>query len=426
MGRNKVHDEAVLVWYEKSKVNPQAITARIISVVRDYSGDYREVQTQYNISYMYLFEPGRSIMFSGYSKLKGKNVYSGFDISFSSKFWSKHVSKDNIQRAVKGTPFQYCTWEKYTRYPNYRYISDMTEFFDLASRYPCIEYLTKMGFENLVFAKLMRDQTYGAIHWNGKNIFEVLRLNKSELNEIRKSQMKLKPIELRYYQKSKKKNLELSIHEAVMLSELETPIFKEYMDDIQKLTSEKKAVKYILKQLRTDQYRHGYNVVVDWKDYMSQCREFRIDLSEERNLFPNNLHSAHTKLTARMKMKKDKAINKKIMDRSAVLKAYCFEKNGLLLRPAESTAELFIEGRSLQHCVGQYADQHASGRTAIFFIRRCEEPDKPFYTLELRGNQIVQCQGYKRVAMTPEVENFVNLFKQEKLMSNKKKMEVAV
>jgi hypothetical protein len=59
-------------------------------------------------------------------------------------------------------------------------------------------------------------------------------------------------------------------------------------------------------------------------------------------------------------------------------------------------AELKAEGKALHHCVGTYAERVANGSTNIFFIRKAEQPDTPYYTLEIGQNgSIVQCRGNK-------------------------------
>lgn len=67
------------------------------------------------------------------------------------------------------------------------------------------------------------------------------------------------------------------------------------------------------------------------------------------------------------------------------------------------------------------------GDTDILFIRNCQEPDKPFYTLEYKNGNIVQCRTYHNKERTPEVANFLDKWKSF-LKSNKtntKKREVA-
>ena len=75
--------------------------------------------------------------------------------------------------------------------------------------------------------------------------------------------------------------------------------------------------------------------------------------------------------------------------------------------------ELKKEGEALHHCVGTYMERVRKGETMIFFIRRKEEPEKPYYTLEWHG-KVVQCRGSHNCDMTPEVKAFVQIF-QEKM-----------
>lgn len=55
-----------------------------------------------------------------------------------------------------------------------------------------------------------------------------------------------------------------------------------------------------------------------------------------------------------------------------------------------------------------YAKRHAGGETAIFFIRRASQPEKPFFTLELDEKRlnVRQNRGLRNCARTPEVQAF--------------------
>ena len=90
------------------------------------------------------------------------------------------------------------------------------------------------------------------------------------------------------------------------------------------------------------------------------------------------------------------------------LKKYCFTCGGLSIHPAESEIEMINEGRELHHCVATYATRHANGRTAIFFIRHTNEPDKPYFTLEysFKYMRVMQNRGYHNADRTEEVKKF--------------------
>lgn len=421
-------DRAVLVWYEKSKVNPHAITARVISVVRDYSGDFKNVETQFNCSYQYLFEPGGSFWAPRWEHVKpNPKITSAFDRFYSGYgTWPRFRSDSNIRHAVKGTPFQYSTWEKYVRYANQSYVTDMVHFFDLAARYPCVEYLTKVGLQGMVWAKLYNTQTHGAINWNGKSLPKVLRITKQDIKEIRESGLDFQPHHLRYFQKARKKNLDISISEAFILADLEYSSYRDYYKIALTFGPEQKIVKYFLKQIKKGHYSKATDVLIDWRDYRKQCAELGISLNEEHNLFPNDLHAVHTKLTHRIKIKRDKLINQKIKQRVLTLNKLTFEWNGYLIRPAHSSIELFEEGKRLKHCVGSYSKDYAEGKTDIFLIREIENPDAPFYTMEVHQNKVIQCRGLRNCSMTEDVKKLVEQFNSQKLNPKKNRAKAGV
>lgn len=69
------------------------------------------------------------------------------------------------------------------------------------------------------------------------------------------------------------------------------------------------------------------------------------------------------------------------------------------------------------------ADRHAKGKCTIILIRRLEEPEVPFYTMELVGpeKRIIQVRGNHNCGMTQEVEAFVESYKKYLAEVGKKK-----
>jgi hypothetical protein len=87
----------------------------------------------------------------------------------------------------------------------------------------------------------------------------------------------------------------------------------------------------------------------------------------------------------------------------------CFDKDGLTLLPPKSADEIIAEGHALHHCVGSYAERAANGECVILFLRKTDQPDEPFYTIELRDNQIAQARGRNSSEPTPEVQKFLDI-----------------
>ena len=77
--------------------------------------------------------------------------------------------------------------------------------------------------------------------------------------------------------------------------------------------------------------------------------------------------------------------------------------------------DLVDEGKALHHCVGSYIDSVAEGKCLIVFVRRVEEPKKPYVTLEVRDGKIAQIHGDRNSEPTEEVQKFVELWSRKVL-----------
>lgn len=79
---------------------------------------------------------------------------------------------------------------------------------------------------------------------------------------------------------------------------------------------------------------------------------------------------------------------------------------------ARSQAELIKEGNALSHCVGRcgYDRKMAREETLIFFVRKMEELDKPFVTLEysIKQKKVLQCYAYNNTKPDDNVIEFAN------------------
>ena len=88
----------------------------------------------------------------------------------------------------------------------------------------------------------------------------------------------------------------------------------------------------------------------------------------------------------------------------------------------KNAEEIRREGRTLNHCVGNYVERVAKGETLILFVRKESDPETPYFTLEYRNNHVVQCRGKFNCAMPKEVESFVKLF-ERKMQEEDRKQE---
>lgn len=94
-----------------------------------------------------------------------------------------------------------------------------------------------------------------------------------------------------------------------------------------------------------------------------------------------------------------------------------FTANGLSVVAPTHPGDLAKEGLELRHCVKSYIDKVINGSTNIVFIRKNDDLEKPFFTVEVSNSgTIEQVHGFSnRNANTePGLENFVKEWAKEK------------
>ena len=104
-----------------------------------------------------------------------------------------------------------------------------------------------------------------------------------------------------------------------------------------------------------------------------------------------------------LRQQKFEKLNKKRIER------FEHEDAEFIIRVPRQLSEIVREGSLLHHCVGGYTNSVAEGRTNILFLRRKSSPDMPFYTIEVRENDLVQIHGScnKWLGNDPEAIPFV-------------------
>lgn len=214
--------------------------------------------------------------------------------------------------------------------------------------------------------------------------------------------------------------------------------YKKELNLMLKFRSFRKCVSYAKKQSLLCGCAYSYTVNVThnffmtYSDYISEGKKLNYDFTSESVVFPQKVSIAHQEqieFERQQELEEEKRKYKNFEKRLKRLKKkYTFSDGKFLIRPAENSDELLIEGNELHHCVYScYKDRYMEGDTDILFIRNCQEPDKPFYTLEYKNGNIVQCRTYHNKERTSEVANFLDKWKSF-LKSNKtntKKREVA-
>ena len=93
--------------------------------------------------------------------------------------------------------------------------------------------------------------------------------------------------------------------------------------------------------------------------------------------------------------KKDKEYAQKFGKRKEIWEKWVFENDKFLITYPESTTDIANEGICLRHCVKSYIPSVLDGRTNILFLRKKEETNVPYFTIEIDNNgNLRQVHGF--------------------------------
>lgn len=290
-------------------------------------------------------------------------------------------------------------------------------YFNFYHRYPFVEQMIKIGWYRLVRELFEKDGAAEREGFkNGRNILETCGISRSQfilLREATNGNPALR--DLRIIKHAEQKEIRLTVDDLNILRFTHDEGYYDFFDkflDAMRYTTLYKLDKY----LKCQKIMHKQ----DYFDYTGWLREMGYDMRNEFNIYPRNFVEKHDEMAKAYQKFKDKQHREEIKKFNRMLKRMRKElkednplnlqAQGLFIRLPYRAAELKTEGEKLHHCVGTYIDRVMKGETAIFFVRRIESPDEPFYTLEWKDHRIVQCRGSHNCGMTPEVKAFTMLF----------------
>ncbi len=245
-----------------------------------------------------------------------------------------------------------------------------------------------------------RTDVLHGVDWKKKKPHEMLRLTKEELtyfNSAEDAPKRLKAMLL-----ARKYNVPCRLGEEV------TKVTASQQEDFLKRgVLPGKAERYLDKQAARYKNRlwPGYLL-----DYWTMAERLGEDLADCDVMWPQNLQRAHDQMQERQKAEAAEERRGRFRQRYERMKKYAFEDGGIFIRPCETEEELIAEGKALHHCVASYAERHARGELTIFFIRRKDKPDEPWYTLNFNEKtlSVTENRGLCNCDRTEEVRNFEN------------------
>ena len=295
-----------------------------------------------------------------------------------------------------------------------------------------VEYLAKGRFYRLL-EETSEDVSYhtgygsyNSLNPTGEDIHEVLYLwDSQKINRLRQENGGTSMLEWLQWSDSKKKKIK---SETLAWYENNRITNGSYTRSrASRCLSPEQLMHYIDRQ-RAESYqgkRTAKSIFEAYEDYLSMAEKLGKDLSDEMIYRPRELKRRHDELVEahrrymeaeRARMRQDEA-RKKAMEMeekypgsgsilAEIKPEYEYEGEHFRIIVPQNFYEITLEGMELHHCAGateRYFDRILQRETFICFLRRTEEPGKPFYTIEVEpGGTIRQHRGM--YDMEPDID----------------------
>lgn len=169
----------------------------------------------------------------------------------------------------------------------------------------------------------------------------------------------------------------------------------------------------------------GINIptIIKYRDYIEMASSLGNDIHDEiiyRDKKWRQRHDIHLAELNRIRGEEEKKAEAMAKDHWKAIKRdyerntdiFGWEKDGYCIIVPKSAAEINEEGRRQHHCVGaqdQYKTRMALRKSYIVFLRKADKPNKPYYTIEVNENRVIQYYAaYDRQPDKEEVKKILD------------------
>ena len=314
----------------------------------------------------------------------------------------------NLKRLRKGTKLQYVPVEVLFRH-NPGCYSNPTDMFRNMVRHPQIEYLIKAGLYRLAW-ELAAGRGRETVDWNKKKLWEAMKVTKEQLHFCIRINISARGLEV----------LQIANEYRVSLTEGQLRFFEAEIGP--------GLVGNLFQYGHTEKFHRYLEGLIqnkescrDYIDYLEDMEYLQIPPTEDV-LFPRNFQQTHQRLALQRREKEDSIRKMEISEKDKLLRVmlpeleetYRFEDEQFCITLPTCKEDFNREGRENHNCVGgSYYDKMLGGQSCVMFLRRKEEPDKAFCTVEMNGERILQCRAVRNSEPPEEAKAFMDKFSKE-------------
>lgn len=163
-----------------------------------------------------------------------------------------------------------------------------------------------------------------------------------------------------------------------------------------------------------DRYGRKTELLRYQRDYIRMCRQMEIPFEK----FPKDIVKLHNAVSANYRARRDAVRKSAFAKKCSEYSDVNMSSEEYLIRFPHSLNELIYEGSTMHHCVASYADRVIAGSSIIFFMRKADEPDEPYITMEFdRKGNLVQARKSRNASINNKAEtDFIKQFQKNTLI----------
>ena len=298
---------------------------------------------------------------------------------------------------------------------------DPGKYLYLWQTYPVLEQIVKAGLFQLV-DDILEYRATDAIKRKGRKPTEFLSVTKKEFRRLR--DMNGGEKELKWLQFEKSSGRIIKDEEIYWMAKEEL---------------EPKDLQFVLDRMSICQVRHYLvkqseksgddisHILQVWKDYLSMAGKLRLDVYDSIIYRASDLQRRHSEAVIQMEEKKKEIRRRELEEKYvgfqeqliALKEKYEFSAGEYQIVAPKSIDDILYEGDTLHHCVNKtdnYFDRIASKESYILFLRKKENLEVPFYTLEVEPDGTIRqkrAEFDRQNKDIDEVTSFLRLWQKE-------------
>ena len=284
------------------------------------------------------------------------------------------------KKIFEGTRYQYCAMELIRNEKGFTPIAYLEKFNQMPQK---MEMMVKTGL-----LRMALEITKYEFKGSGKP-WEQLGITKKQMNRLRDINGGHIALFWMRYEEDTGKTVD---DETIRYFEKEE-IYPDNIAFISNRMSERKIMNYIIRQRKQRKVKTE-EVLILWRDYLSMALRMKMDVQQELIFKPRDVKRAHDDLVKLCGgadvAKRAGEIIQKYPNVDEILLSikdkYEYKDDQYAVVVPEEIESIIYEGRKLGHCLDKsdiYFDRIQRKESFIVFLRKVEDIEKPYYTLEI-------------------------------------------